>query len=103
MALLDTIRDAIRRFVSFDEGLDVTGYVAEIERHFCVRLAPVEVESTYTLRDMTDLIVRKLRENGRADTSDEVWPDLRRITSEEFGVDADELNPDIRYVEDLNC
>jgi hypothetical protein len=103
MALLDTIRDALRRFVSLDEGLDVAGYVAEIERHFRVRLAPAEVESAHTLRDMTDLVVRKTREAGRADTSDEVWPDLRRITSDEFGVDADELHPDIRYVQDLNC
>ena len=103
MALFDAIRDALRRFVSFHEGLDVTAYVAEIERHFCITLAPAEVESTYTLRDMTELIVRRIRENGRADTSDEVWPDLRRITSDEFGVDADELSPDIRYVEDLNC
>lgn len=42
---------------------------------------------------MTDLIVRKRRGNGHADTNDEVWPDLRRITSDEFGIDADELNP----------
>jgi hypothetical protein len=103
MALLDTIRDVLRRFVSFDEGLDVTEYVAEIERHFSVRLSPADIESTYTLRDMTDLIVRKLRENGRADTNDDVWPGLRRITSDQFGVDARELNPHVRSVEDLNC
>ena len=69
MALLDTIRDALRRFVSFDEGLDVTEYVAEIERHFSVSLAPAEIESTHTLRDMTDLIVRKLRERMGNGTS----------------------------------
>ncbi|MBC7783613.1 MAG: hypothetical protein H7144_07215 [Burkholderiales bacterium] len=103
MALLDFICDTLRRFVSFDEGLDVTEYVAEIERHFSIRLAPAEIESTFTLRDMTDLIVRKLQEIGRADLNDDVWPNLRRITSDQFGVDARELNLDVRYVEDLNC
>ena len=103
MALLRSIRDALRRFVSSDEGLDVTEYVAAIERQFAVKLAPADIESTNTLRDMTHLVVRKLREGDRADTTDDVWPDLRRITSEQFGVDACKLNPDIRYREDLNC
>lgn len=103
MALPHSILDALRRFVRFDEGLDVTGYVASMERHFCVQLSPAEVELTYTLGELTDLIARTIREAGRAGANDDVWPDRRRITAHEFGIDANELNPGIRYAEDLNC
>ena len=102
MGLVAVILDTLRRLTGSD-GLDVTEYVAEIERHFSVKLAPLEIESTHTLGDMSGLIVRKLRERGRADTEDDVWPLLRQITSEQFGLDPHELNPNTRYVEDLLC
>jgi hypothetical protein len=103
MTLLRPILDVLRRFVRFDEGCDVTEYVSSLAQYFSVKLSPHEVESIFTLREMADLISRKVCESGRSNSNDGVWAEVRRITSEEFGVDARELNPGIRYVEDLNC
>ena len=89
--------------MSCDEGLDVSDYIVHLERHFCIWIAPAEVEAVQTLGDMTDLISRKLAEAGATIADEAVWVAVRRISSEELGVDASELHRGIRFVEDLCC
>lgn len=81
------------------EGLDLTGYVARLERHFQVALAPAELEPVSTLADLQSLIASK-----RPDlAAPAIWLALREITSHEFGLASAELHPQTRFVEDLNC
>jgi hypothetical protein len=56
-----------------------------------------------TLGDLSGYVARERRQQGRPLSDEEVWQAVRRVTSEEFGVDAGELHPGIRYAEDLLC
>ena len=95
--------EVVRRFIAFDEGLDVSDYVTHLERRFAVTLGSDDIEPVHMLGEMADLIGGKMREGGRTSSDDEVWTDVRRITSEEWGIDERELHPGMRYVEDLCC
>jgi hypothetical protein len=55
------------------------------------------------LGDLFAYICRAREIQGRSMESELVWSTLRKITSEELGVDESELTPQIRFVEDLNC
>src|SRR5688572_3248746 len=85
------------------EGLDTTEYVEHVEREFAIRIPNEAAESLATLGDLCAYVAAERRQQGRTLPDEEIWDNVRRITSHEFGVDAGELHPGIRYVEDLNC
>jgi hypothetical protein len=92
----------VRALVS-GEGLDLSSYIAELESYFAVSIAPHLSPDLCTLGDMATLIAQKATAAGRPIAQEAVWPEVRRITSEEFGVRENELQPSTRFVEDLCC
>ena len=84
------------------DGLDTTAYEVRVERHFGIVIRPAAMTPLLTLGDLASHIVGL---TGRDDhrSAEQVWTDLRQITSGEFGVDPGELTPQTRFVEDLNC
>jgi acyl carrier protein len=85
------------------DGLDTTEYVEHIEREFGIVIRDEAVGTLATLGDLCVYVSRQRQEQARPLSGEEVWDTVRRITAYEFGVDAGELHPGIRYVEDLNC
>lgn len=95
---LSSIADRI-----FQDGLDTSPYVERLSHEFTVAFHPDELSRLRTLQALTDLIARSCTQNGIPMDQQDIWNRVRRITSEEFGVDQQELHPDIRFKEDLNC
>ena len=85
------------------EGLDVTEYVERIECEFEIVVPAEAAEGFATLGDLCGYAAGERQRQGLPLSHDEIWDAVRRITSEEFGVVADELRRDTRYVEDLCC
>lgn len=85
------------------EGLDTTEYFGHVERAFGVRIGDESAGTLATLGDLCGYVARERGRQGRPLSDEAIWDTVRRVTSEEFGVDASELHPGIRYVEDLNC
>lgn len=100
---------AIARFIRWlssaldVDGLDTTEYVEHIEREFGIVIPDEAAGKLKTLGDLCEYVSRQRQQQGRPISSDAVWNGVQRITSYEFGVDAGELHPAIRYVEDLSC
>ena len=84
-------------------GLDTTEYVERIEREYGIVIGDDAVGKLATLGDVCGYVCHQRGEQGRSLREEEVWHGVRRITAYEFGVDAGELHPGVRYVEDLNC
>jgi hypothetical protein len=102
MPLVHRIIQQLRSF--FDVGgLDTTAYVALVEREFEIVIRDDAAGPLATLGDLCGYVWRQCHEQGRPLREDEVWQSIRRLTSKEFGVKADELHPGLRFVEDLNC
>jgi hypothetical protein len=98
--------DSLQEFCargSEGEGLDPTEYVEHLEREFEIVITPQAVEVLQTLGDLCQLVATQRAAQERPLGDDRIWQEVRRITSEEFGVDPSELHRGIRYVEDLNC
>jgi hypothetical protein len=85
------------------DGLDTTEYVEHLEREFAIRIPNEAAESLITLGDLCAHVAAQRQQQGRPLPEEEIWDNVRRITSHEFGVDPGGLHPGIRYVEDLNC
>jgi acyl carrier protein len=88
------------RFVR-DEGIDVTGFVRAIELHFDISIAQADWESLQTLGDLCDQLLAKLPPKSRNPES--IWLAVRKIASQDFGVDESEFTKQTRFVDDLNC
>ena len=86
-----------------DDGLDTTEYVERLERHFGIIIRDEDAAEMKTLSDVCDYISRQREASARALTPEQIWKDVRRITSEEFGVDESEMHKGVRFIEDLNC
>ena len=104
MLLISNIRNALAKFCrcGIDEGLDTTAYIQRIERHFNILLEIPVVQSIKTLGDVCDQIAR-LRGATTVERESDIWIEVRRITSEEMGVEASELQKGTRFIEDLCC
>jgi hypothetical protein len=87
----------------FEDGLDTTGYVRRIEGEFNIDIRDEDAGTLLTLADLCRYVSRQRQEQGHPLADDVIWTSVRRITSDELGVDAAELHAGIRYVEDLNC
>jgi hypothetical protein len=85
------------------DGLDTTDYVERVERELGIVIGDEAVGMLATLGDLCTYVSAQRREKGQPLSEEEIWQTVRGITSDEFGVDASELHPGIRYVEDLNC
>ncbi|MBC7783028.1 MAG: hypothetical protein H7144_04240 [Burkholderiales bacterium] len=87
----------------FRDGLDTVGYLVRIEDEFGIQIPDKEAVNIKTLAELCNYVAKQRQLNMNALGASEIWTTVRDITSEEFGVDAGELHPEIRFVEDLGC
>ena len=102
-ALAGHVRRWLAEVLSSERGLDLTDYVAQLEREFGIDIGPEDTRSLQTLGDLTALVAGKVTATGRPAPDGATWQAVRRITARQFGVAADELSAGTRFVEDLNC
>jgi hypothetical protein len=87
----------------FEDGIDTTDYIRRIELELQITIKDADAERLKTLGDLCSFVSNQRRDQGRPLDGDRIWQSVRQITSEELGVNARELHPGIRYVEDLCC
>jgi acyl carrier protein len=85
------------------DGIDTTDYVERVERELQITVRDADAERLKTLGDLCSFVATQRRAQGRPLEDNQIWDAVRHITSEELGIDVNELHPGIRYVEDLCC
>lgn len=94
---------ALFEYNGLGDGLDLSDYIKHIERDLQVTLSDENSSHIRTLGDLCRVVSQLRRANGNPLSDEEIWNAVRSITSDELGIRADELHPNMRYVEDLNC
>lgn len=85
------------------DGLDLSDYIEHIERDLRVTVSDENASQVRTLGDLCRVVSQQRHANGDPLSDEEIWNAVRSITSDELGVRADELHPNLRYIEDLGC
>jgi hypothetical protein len=85
------------------DGTDTTDYVTRVERELQITIRDADAERLNTLGDVCRFVAIQRRAQGLPLEDHQIWDAIRHITSDELGIDANELHPGIRYVEDLCC
>ena len=84
------------------DGLDTTEWESQIEKAFGFEICASNGNNLKTLGEVCQYIASEVAARGRTMDDEVIWTKVRQITSEELGVDQNELTKDVRFVEDLN-
>ena len=83
-------------------GLESVEVVMAAEDAFGIEITDQEAEKIYTVGDLYDCVLAKLRETGTAaPDSQAVWMRLRGVLSDQLGIDIRKILKSSRFVEDL--
>jgi hypothetical protein len=84
-------------------GLDAVNLLLRVERAFGVSLPDSTLPEINTLGQFLDAVLRAKRAQGHELDPQAAWEQFAEIVSCELAVRRNELHPDLRLIEDLNC
>ncbi len=85
-------------------GLDTVELIMAVEEDFDLEIPDAAAEKMITVGDMHSFLVSELRRRGQADIDERVVLDrLREIICTQFGVKAELVVPEARFVQDLRA
>ena len=85
-------------------GLESVELVMSTEEAFEIEITDAEAEKIYTVGDLYDCVIAKLRQSpDRVEPLDSqaVWMRLRGVISEQLGIEMRRILKSSRFVEDL--
>lgn len=92
---------ALFEYNGLDYGLDLPDHIKRIEQDLRVTISDENLLHVKTLGDMCRVVSQQRQANGNPLSDEEIWNAVRSITADDLRINADELHPNLRYVEDL--
>lgn len=84
-----------------DMGLDTVELVMAIEEEFGLQIPDERAAKIFTVGDMHQYLVSELARLGRPEVEVRVYERLTNTICRQLGIDAKEVIPQARFVEDL--
>jgi acyl carrier protein len=84
-------------------GLDTVELVIRVEKEFAIDIPNADAAGLATVGDLHGYVVQALRRQGRIDSSDSVYEQLRDIICYQLGVKPEDVIPSARFVDDLGA
>ena len=84
-------------------GLDTVELVIRVEKEFAIDIPNAEAARLVTVGDLHGYVVEALRRQGRIESSDGVYEQLRDIICYELSVKPEDVIPSARFVDDLGA
>lgn len=83
-------------------GLDTVELVLAIEEEFGIELANDELAECYTVGQLGNIIRKKLLASQKQFDAFDTWQRMTRIIAEHRSIPADNLKPEMKFVDDLH-
>ena len=84
-------------------GLDTVELVIRVEKEFDIEIPNADAARLVTVGDLHGYVVGTLRLQGRIESRDTVYEQLRDIICEQLGVKAEVAIPSAHFVDDLGA
>jgi acyl carrier protein len=84
-------------------GLDTVELVIRVEKEFDIDIPDADAARLVTVGDMHTYVVEALRRQGRIESTDSVYAQLRDIICDQLGVNAEDVVPSARFIDDLGA
>jgi acyl carrier protein len=82
-------------------GLDSVELVIRVEKEFAIEIPDADAPALTTVGHLHAYVVEALRHQGRIESADSVYDQLRDIICHQLGVKEAEVVPSARFVDDL--
>lgn len=84
-------------------GLDTVELVMRVEKEFAIDIPNADAARLVTVGELHGYVVETLRRQGRIESSDSVYEQLRDIICHQLGVNQENVVPSARFVDDLGA
>jgi acyl carrier protein len=84
-------------------GLDTVELVMRVEKEFDIAIPDADAARLVTVGDLYAYVVEALRRQGRIESNDMVYAQLRDIICDQLGVKPVKVIPSARFVDDLGA
>jgi acyl carrier protein len=84
-------------------GLDIVELVIRVKKEFDIEIPNADASRLVTVGSLHGYIVEALRRQGRIESSDSVYAQLRDIICCQLGVKPEDVVPAARFVDDLGA
>jgi len=84
-------------------GLDTVELVIRVEKEFDIEIPDADAARLVTVGDLHAYVVEALRRQGRIESNDSIYAQLRDIICDQLGVKPVEIIPSARFVDDLGA